>query len=249
MNGAFIIPRNIFENPIWAHNTDLKLFLLILGKAIYADEGYDIGGTHLNKGQWLRSYRNLQSDLEFIENNAVHRPGLATIKKSIDKLVTYGLIRTCTIELGTLFTVVDYAKMQDFDTHKKKTQNSVRNIAKNKEGTTPERRPNNNDKVNQEDHKNIYVLKFENLWNAYPKKRNKEQARTAFEKLMKAGVDFDLIMSGVKNYAQNCSRDGTELKFIAHASTFLNQKRYAEYQDEQTELLEPLLGEGVTVLI
>jgi len=249
LNGAFIIPRSIFENPIWTHNTDLKLFLLILGKAIYADEGHDIGGIHLDKGQWLRSYRNLQNDLEFVENNAIRRPGLATIKKSISKLVAYGLITICTTELGTLFSIVDYARIQDFNTYKKKTRNTARNRAKNNDGTTPEQLSYNNNQDKPRNQDNMFAVQFETFWSAYPKKRNKEQGRTAFEKLMKAGVTFDSVMVGVKGYAENCRSDGTESKYIANASTFLNQKRYAEYGNNQSDSIESLFGEGVTVLV
>lgn len=91
-SGAFLVARDIFDNPIWTNPTEFRLFFLILGKAAFTDEGLNVGNIHVGKGQWIRSYRNLQSDLEYIENNAVKRPGLATIKRTVEKLINDGRI-------------------------------------------------------------------------------------------------------------------------------------------------------------
>lgn len=250
MSGAFILPRSILKSPIWASNVELRLFLLILGNAIFTEEGYAIGEVHLRQGQWLRSYRNIQTDLEYIDNNAVRKPGLATIRKAVDKLVSYELITVHVSELGTVFEVVDYAKYRDFNSFKKRARNTARNDARNNDGTQPERSPNNN-KQDKQDKQDIYTAQFETLWNAYPKKRNKEQGRAAFEKLMKAGEDVETILSGTRKYAAECIAEKTEPRFIANASTFLNQKRYAEYSGDRQDSVNAILGldEGVTVLI
>ena len=61
MAGAFIISRDIFENSIWQNNTEFRLFFLILGKANFREKPKVYGDVQINKGQWLRSYRNLVS--------------------------------------------------------------------------------------------------------------------------------------------------------------------------------------------
>lgn len=154
MSGAFLISREIFENSIWQSPIELRMFLLIFGKAVFSDEGAQVGPVHLKKGQWVRSFRNLQDDLEYIENNAVKRPGLATIKRIVDKLVKDGRVTAETCELGTLFTVVNYAYYQDLETYKKKTRNS----AKNSSGTAAEQQRNNNNNANNAEEGNINPL-------------------------------------------------------------------------------------------
>lgn len=151
MSGAFLISREIFDNSIWQNPIELRMFLLIIGKAIFSDEGAQIGPMHLKKGQWVRSFRNLQSDLEYIENNAVKRPGLATIDRTIKKLVKDGRITAETCELGTLFTVANYAKYQALETYQKKARNS----AKNNSGTAAEQQRNNNNNANNAKKVNI----------------------------------------------------------------------------------------------
>lgn len=147
-SGAFLVARDIFDNPIWNNPTEFRLFFLILGKAAFADEGTTVGNVHVGKGQWIRSYRNLQSDLEYIENNAVKRPGLATIKRIIEKLVRDGRILAEPCEHGTLFTVVNYSKYQALETYKGKAGNS--------DGTATEQRRNNN-KNAKNANKDIYT--------------------------------------------------------------------------------------------
>lgn len=143
-SGAFLVARDIFEDPIWNNPTEFRMFLLMLGKATFAEEGVNIGTIHIKKGQWIRSYRNLQSDLEYIENNAIKKPGLATIKRIVEKLIKDGRILAEPCELGTLFTVVNYAKYQALESYKSKARNS----AKNSSGTAAEQQRNNNNNAN-----------------------------------------------------------------------------------------------------
>ena len=87
MAGAFQTSREIFENPIWQNIVEFRLFFLLYGKAIFNEEGYQQGKIKIEKGQWLRSYRNLQNDLEYIENRSIKKYSLSRIKRAIDNLI------------------------------------------------------------------------------------------------------------------------------------------------------------------
>jgi hypothetical protein len=131
MGGAFIISRDIFENPIWQNNIEFRLFFLILGKAVWKEEGVKVGDMIIQKGQWLRSYRNLQSDMEYAESNTIRKPGKATIQRAIARLIKEERITIKTVKSGTLFTVINYCKYQDFSHYKKGT----RDTSKDSNGT------------------------------------------------------------------------------------------------------------------
>lgn len=146
MGGAFIISRDIFENSIWQNNTEFRLFFLILGRAVWKEEGVKVGDMIIQKGQWLRSYRNLQADLEYTENNAVRRPGKATIQRAISRLIKEERITIKTVKCGTLFTVTNYCKYQDFSHYKKGT----RDDAKDSNGTATGQQRDNKKKDNKE---------------------------------------------------------------------------------------------------
>lgn len=146
MAGAFQTSREIFENPIWQNVVEFRLFFLIYGKATFA-EGVKVGNTILKRGQWIRSYRNLQSDLEYIENRSIKKYSLSTIHRAVESLIKAERIKVLECELGTLFEVVNYSKYQCFDSYKNNNENAER--------TESEQQRNNNKKEKKEKNKDI----------------------------------------------------------------------------------------------
>lgn len=73
--------------------------------------------------------------------------------------------------------------------------------------------------------------KFDEFWAAYPERHGnpKEPARLKFQAAIKAGADPDDIIRGARNYASFMQRDGKDSKYIAHAKTWLNEKRWNDY--------------------
>ncbi|WP_105101354.1 DnaD domain-containing protein [Microbulbifer pacificus] len=146
MKGAFQTSREIFENPIWNDIPKFRIFFYIYGNAVFAKEGTTVAGMHLKRGQYLRSFRNLQEDLTFVENRSVKKYSLSVIKNKVDQLVKENRLKIEGTELGTLFTVVNYESYQGFDNYKK--QNLER--SENGERTQSERSENNNKNVNKD---------------------------------------------------------------------------------------------------
>ncbi len=116
--GAFQTARKIFYNELWYHVVEFRLFFLIYGKAVYKGTGLDYHGINLKRGQWVRSYRKLQDDLEYVENRAVKSYSLSRIKRAVDRLVKENRLKIEECELGTLFTVVNYESYQGLTNYK-----------------------------------------------------------------------------------------------------------------------------------
>lgn len=70
---------------------------------------------------------------------------------------------------------------------------------------------------------------FDEFWNLYPRKEGKGKAEVAYIKSLKE-TNYEALISGVKRYAEKCR--GKDEDFIAHASTWLNGKRWT---DEETK--------------
>jgi len=152
MAGAFQTSREIFNNPIWNDVTKFRLFFFIYGQAIFSESGYVIGNFHLKRGQYLRSFRNLRDDLQYLENRSVKKYSLSTISKKVGQLVKEGRLKIEDTELGTLFTVVNYASYQGLDNYKNNSENAERTDRERRENsneTQRERTENNNKKVNK----------------------------------------------------------------------------------------------------
>lgn len=114
MSGFFKVYREVFQHEIFKDELGFRLFMLIIGNAVYLEKGIDHKDTHLQRGQWIRSYRLLADDLERKEGRGYKKPSLSTIKRAVDRLVKFGLVAISETDNGTLFTVVNYEKYQGF---------------------------------------------------------------------------------------------------------------------------------------
>lgn len=84
-----------------------------------------------------------------------------------------------------------------------------------------------NTKTNNIDDNDIET--FNTFWNLYPRRVNKHQAKKCFFKLN--SKDYEKVIYATKVFSQEQSN--TEERFIPHASTWLNQKRYEDYVDKK----------------
>ena len=137
----FIMSRCLFDKPIWQNVLQFRLFFYLVAHAVYSPQGVMIGDILVKRGQVLKSYRTLQSELAYKENNAVKTYSLATLKRAVACLGTAKRLDVNITELGTLFTIVNYEQYQDLTQYKKK---GVRNGAWNTNETPTKHQRNNN---------------------------------------------------------------------------------------------------------
>jgi len=73
--------------------------------------------------------------------------------------------------------------------------------------------------------------RFDNLWEQYPNKKSKPKAFTAYKKAIKEGTTDDEILKGIENYKREIELKRTDKQYIAHGSTWFNQKRWLDEYD------------------
>ena len=73
--------------------------------------------------------------------------------------------------------------------------------------------------------------RFDTLWKQYPNKKAKAKAFTAYKKAIKEGTTDDEILKGIENYKREIELKRTDKQYIAHASTWFNQKRWLDEYD------------------
>lgn len=194
MAGAFQTSRDIFENPIWQNIVEFRLFFLIYGKATFK-EGVKKGNTVLNRGQWIRSFRNLQTDLMYLENRSEKTYSLSTIKRAVDNLVKQERIKILECELGTLFEVVNYAKYQDLNTYK--------NVIENAERTESEQQENSNETQREQQRNNN-----KNGINVNKVKEGKDNSGTSPQRFIPPTIEE------IKQYCKERNNDVDTVKFF-----------------------------------
>lgn len=94
-----------------------------------------------------------------------------------------------------------------------------------------EAKKHDNDNVNDnvKDKKN-YCVRFEQMWQAYPRKKEKAAAYKAYKARLSDGFSEDELETAVKRYADDCKSMHTEERYIKHAATFFGPNTpFADY--------------------
>lgn len=91
------------------------------------------------------------------------------------------------------------------------------------------------EKENVKEKDNTYTCAFEQLWTAYPRKKEKARAYKCYKARLNDGFSEDELLLAVKRYAEECKESRTEDKYIKLASTFLSSNTpFADYLGDYT---------------
>ncbi|MHC5226916.1 helix-turn-helix domain-containing protein [Enterococcus sp. LJL99] len=94
-----------------------------------------------------------------------------------------------------------------------------------------------NNIINNTENKNIKEQKpsikelterFNILWKLYPNKKGKEKAFKFYQKAIKEGANDDEIREGIENYTKEINFKRTNKQYIAHGSTWFNNRRWKD---------------------
>ncbi|WP_373757847.1 phage replisome organizer N-terminal domain-containing protein [Jeotgalibaca porci] len=77
----------------------------------------------------------------------------------------------------------------------------------------------------------ILQNEFDLIWKDYPNKKGKAKAFAEYKKAIKAGVTNATIQTGVTNYALEVKNKRTSPEYVAHGSTWFNNKRWEDDYD------------------
>jgi len=105
------------------------------------------------------------------------------------------------------------------------------------ETTTPLATTPPNTKDHTKDDKKEYMYDFKSFWKAYPRKENKHQAQTKYKCIIKK-YDQDKLYEMLQRYLNDIEVKKMEKKYIPHCSTWLNQKRYLDFEEYEMQLIE-----------
>lgn len=75
--------------------------------------------------------------------------------------------------------------------------------------------------VNVKEKDKTYSCAFEELWKAYPRKKEKSAAYKAYKAALNKGFSEDELMTAVKRYAEECKKEQRDSRYIKLCSTFL----------------------------
>lgn len=168
--------------------------------------------------------------------------------KALWSIIDYGIDGKEPEGDGLFMVAFDMAKPQ-IDANIKRKENGLKGGRKKTNGYADEKpmvlenetngyadeKPNVNVNVNENENENVnenvkekhekekppYTAVFEELWKAYPRRKDKALAYKAYKARLNDGFSEDELITAVKRYAEECQRQRTEERYIKHCSTFL----------------------------
>ena len=93
---------------------------------------------------------------------------------------------------------------------------------------------NEKENVNVKEKDKTYSCVFEELWKAYPRKKEKSAAYKAYKATLNKGFSEDELITAVKRYADECKTEQRDSRYIKLCSTFLGPNTpFMDYLGEE----------------
>ena len=191
------------------------------------------------KAKGLLAYMlSLPDDWVFYETELVNHStdGLASVKSGLKELQERGYLdrnreRNAKGQLKETNWTIHDEPTCDFPTLEKPTLEKPTLENHTLLNTNPTKdlsklNTNNTNTHSDKPNENDLQQRFDELWKQYPNKKAKPKAFTAYKRAIKEGATDEEIAKGIENYNKEIEIKRTDKQYIAHASTWFNQKRW-----------------------
>ncbi len=210
MSGWVKVNRNILEHWIWNEKPFSKgqAWVDIILLANHSDKKILLAGelVEIKKGSFITSELKLMKRWGWSKNK---------VRAFLKLLETDSMIVKESNHKRTAINVVNYGKYQVLETTKEPQMD-------HRETTDGPVKVHKQECKNDKNEKNNkYMCAFEELWSAYPRRKEKARAYKCYQARLSDGYSEDELLLAVKRYAQECEDKNTEEQFIKHAATFL----------------------------
>lgn len=190
-----------------------RLFTHLLLKTNYEHKKWH--GVDIAIGQFLTSRESLAKQTGLTEQQ---------VRTALTKLKSTNEITSQSTNNYTLITITNWDKWQQ--------NNQPDTMLTTNEQPTSNQRATTTKEVKKERSKesNISIIgDFEEFWNLYTRKTNKQSAMKSYNAAIKKGIEHEAIITGIRKFAAEWSNwDDRQRQYIPHASTWLNGRRWEE---------------------
>ena len=192
--------------------------LLFIGMTNFSDDT----GIHINSAKMLKAeiFPADEITIDYIEEalNNMHKLGLIEYNedRSLIKITNFLLHQKINRPYPSKYEFVEESESNSMNTH----------------GTINEHSPpnKNNNKKKKNKKKNKDNTDFLVWWDLYPRKIGKPNALSKFNEMVDT-YSLREVIEGTILWRDCWKNDNTEIKYIPHPSTFLNQHRFMDCPD------------------
>lgn len=225
VNGGWVkLYRELKSKSIWQLSTPQQKVVLItiLLLANHEENKWEWKGEQFvcKPGQLITSLNSLV--MECGEGVTIRN-----VRTALERFEKLGFLTNTSTKTGRLITIVNWEKYQGRDYVSDK--GADKDLTKSRQRPDKDLTTNKNDKEYKND-KEIYMCAFDDLWNVYPRKKEKAKAYECYRARVQEGFSEDELLLAVKRYAEECKTKNIEERYIKHAATFLGDKKpFQEY--------------------
>ena len=225
-NGGFVlIYRSILDNPAFRNVEEAMFFAYLVLKANWraGERRYDDRVYKLDRGEFVIGTRKLAKEFGWSHKK---------VRTQIKRLIDWKMVGTKWAQHGAhrapIITICNYEKFQA--PAGERAQGGAQQG--HSRGT-----PKKEGKESKVDNTvaSLATEQFEVFWKTFPSRRPhsnpKTPARAKFEAALKRGIASADIIRGAEHYAAYIEREHTDPKYVAQAKTWLNEERWAQYQE------------------
>jgi hypothetical protein len=220
MSGYFAIQRGIFDHPALSSKepfSEREAWIWLIEKANYCPQrfrsGYEV--FEVPRGALATHYRAIAKEWRWDHKR---------VARFLKLLQNEGMIAIETPHRTVQITLCNYERHQRWWDNEAPAPPQQSPSAAPKEGT---KRIEGNTGKKGMNNTPSYSPEFEEMWAAYPRKDgSKADAFKAYQLAIKSGETHGRIIAGVREFSAHVQREATERRYIAHTTTWLNQRRW-----------------------
>ena len=231
MNGGWVkLPRRLLESHILRQPELLQVFIHAILQARFKESIVTVNKctVALEPGQCIFGRSEWAFELHLSQTK---------VYRALRKLEEYGYIKVKATTKYSVITIVGWELYNETDLEQafKQQLNSKRTaesfgISEKKENTEQQIAQQTNSKRTQKKkdnnlNNNIYNTAFEEFWEHYPNRFNRQQTHKNFVKAAKAH-GAEAILKALDRYRAEIDAKGTAAEFIVRSTNFVGQKAY-----------------------
>lgn len=216
MAGDWIkLHRKMLDNPVVMKDPDhLAVWVYLLLGAAWTEHDTVFGGKVilLKPGQIPTGRKKISAETGVEESK---------VKRILNFFKSNQLIDQQSYRYGSLISIVTWDKYQNDDQQNDQQVTNECPTSDQRVTTTKERKERKEINNNVDDG-------FDELWNLYPRKSGKQDARKHYRKALKEGVSPDDVRKGIIAYKTYIEKTGTDPQYVKMGSSFFCQRSWED---------------------
>lgn len=214
-DGNYIkISRRILDWEWWMDMNTTRVFIYMIIRANWKEGKFK--GIDIPRGSFAASIASI-SDGTGLTNDEV--------RTAIKHLLKSGNITKQSTNKYTVFSVVGYDSYQDSSQSNPKQSPSYSQAIPN------DRRKKEGNNISLSDRAREGPMRFDEFWNAYPKKVNMLNAQGEYTYVLETTAELsdDDLITAAKNYAEACSINHTKDRYIKNPENWLKESVWIDF--------------------